>query len=146
MKKRNLVIASAAAGAVVLTLSVTAIHGNDYPVTLSREQVMKEAEVTAEERKALEERGISYDDIVVRAEKLTDEFYDNESVQIMKDSKFLFLSDGSMVGGGEMYSPDSAFASYDPEKDPNAVSWDEAKELTRLRNIKDEVGYALEDK
>lgn len=134
----------AVAGAAALTLSSAKIYGNDNPVSMSKEEVTAAAEVTDEELNALEERGISYDDIVTTAEQKTDDFYNSDTVQYYKDSRFLFLSDGSMAGGNEM-SSDSELGTYDPNSDPNAVSWDEAKELTRLRNIKAEVGYALKD-
>ena len=146
---KKLIIAGALIGAGVCG-TIKSISANTMPVTVSKEQIIQETTVSAEEIKQLQEMGIDYNDLVETARDRNNDLFD-DPMTFDKNNRFIFFSDGAMESGpidGEgSYIADGitglVLARYNPATDPNAVDFKTAKELNELRDIRYYVDYHL---
>lgn len=152
MKKKYVIALVLISAFVIGVLRMNYINANSMPVSISKEQVIQESTVTEAEKEELQAKGISYDEIVKKNTDQSEMIFNNELV-CRKDSKYIFLSDGSMESGPvdqeSSYVADGktgiVLARYNPGKDPNGMDWKTAKELNTLRNIRADVDYQLKN-
>lgn len=145
-KKTNLFLAISSLVSVFAFSSYKLIaKSRDEHRSLSKSEIIEMTKVTDEEKENLAKSENHYEDIVSDAKRNNEAFFDDLYTD-SKDRHFLFLADGGMLCG-EMTDYNDILkivdATFNSETDLNRVSFDEAKELRLLQDIRNKVDIAL---
>ena len=147
MKKKLLIICAGLIVAGGIGFSKLNIHGDDQPSSMSREEILEQTKITDEELEKLKELGISYDDLVAEATYLENYLYEDDELNRNKDHsyKYIFFPGGAMESGeSTIYDKNGILlAHYNSNTDPNGFEFDEAKEMSILRDIRMYVTNAI---
>ena len=153
MRKKYVITLALISVLTIGALRMNYINASNVPEVISKEQVIEKSQVTDEEKEILEKNGISYDDILVDAEKDVSFLFGSDVTKFDENDRFIFYNDGSMEGGpvdGEgSYIADGrtgiVLARFNPATDPKSVDFKTARDLRYLQIVRNTVDYKLKE-